>query len=298
MFSFRAMGTEVAVAAPGVESGEEETLARAVAALFEAQEQRFSRFRDDSELSLVHGGVDAVHVSPELLAALLRARGYVELTDGIFDPAIGGALAAHGYDRPFAPGALDRAAGPGSSLAAHFADVQIDAARGTVWLPLAVRLDFGGMIKGYTCDRAAALLPTPSFVDAGGDAVMRGAGPDGDGWLVEVEDPRDAERVLVSLRVRDRAVATSAPNRRRWQVGGASAHHLIDPRTQRPARSDVAQVTVFAESAELAEVVAKTALVLGGREARDVLERTRSSGVLVRSGGRFEVVGDLEVIGA
>lgn len=237
-------------------------------------------------------------MSRELLAALRRARSYVALTGGLFDPAIGGALIAHGYDRSFAPGALDRAVGANDVSAAHFDDLQMNRRRGTISIPPGLRLDLGGMIKGYTCDRAAELLPSPSFVDAGGDAFMRGAGPDGDGWIVDVEDPRDAQRVLVSVRARDCAVATSSPNRRRWTLGGVSAHHLIDPRTQRPACSDVEQATVFAPSAELAEVLAKTALVLGGHEARAVLERSRAAGVLVRGDGLLELVGDVEVVDA
>ncbi len=85
---------------------------------------------------------------------------------------------------------------------------------------------------------------------------------------------------------------------RRWTIGGVAAHHLIDPRMQRPAISDVEQVTVLAPSAELAEVLAKTALVLGGADARTVLERSGASGVLVRRDGAFEIVGNLEVVDA
>lgn len=298
MFSFRAMGTDVVVAAPALDPTEEERLALEVARLFEAEEGRFSRFRDDSELSRVHRMSGDVKVSGELLAALRRARSYVELTDGIFDPSIGAALLACGYDRSFAPGALDREIGATSVPAAHFDELQIDEATATISLPPGLRLDLGGMIKGHTCDRAAALLPSIGFVDAGGDAVMRGAGPEGDGWIIEIEDPRDATGVLVSLRVRDCAVATSAPNRRRWMIGGVVAHHLIDPRTRRPAISDVEQATVLAPSAELAEVLAKTALVVGGPEARGVLERSGTCGVLVRRGGAFELVGNVEVVDA
>jgi len=295
MFGFHAMGTQVSVAAPAVALVDRESLAQRVAALFEAEEQRFSRFRAGSELSRIHGEGDEVRVSRELLAALLRARAYETLTDGIFDPGVGGALVSYGYDRSFAPGALDRAAGPPTVRARRFEEVRIDEARCTVVVPPGLRIDLGGMIKGHTCDRAAELLPTTAFVDAGGDAVMRGAGVDGEGWIVDVEDPRDASAVLVSLRVRDCAVATSAPNRRRWTVGGTAAHHLIDPRTQRPACSELAQVTVLARHAELADVLAKTVLVRGARTGRAVLERFGTSAVLVRHDGTFELVGDAEV---
>ncbi len=301
MATFHAMGTDVTVVTPSLTAAREAALTDAVARLFETYEQRFSRFRADSELTRLNGAAGAASVSADLLAALLRARTYGELTAGIFDASVGGALVAHGYDRSFAPGSLDRGAldraAPADALpTARFRDVQLDVERAMVTLPRGLRLDLGGMIKGYACDRAAALLPTDAFVDAGGDAVMRGADVDGEGWIVDVEDPRDPARVLVSLRVSDCAVATSATNRRRWALGETTAHHLIDPRTMAPAETDVLQATVLAPSAELAEVWAKTALVLGGHAAREVIERARLRGVLLRRDGSVEHIGALEVV--
>lgn len=295
MFTFHAMGTEVAVSAPGLADHAERALAERVAAIFADEEQRFSRFRDDSELSRLNVDEGEVAVSPDMLDALVRARFHAASTDGAFDPAIGAALVAHGYDRSFAPGALDRDTEATSTARARFGDVVIDEVKGTIRRPAHVRIDLGGMIKGRTVDRAAALLPSPAFIDAGGDALLVGTGPDPDGWTVDVEDPENEESVLLSLRVRDRAVATSSPNRRRWTLAGAPAHHLIDPRTQRPARSDLAQVTVLAARVETAEVLAKSAFVLGARDGRALLERMGASAVLVRNDGGLELVGVLEL---
>jgi thiamine biosynthesis lipoprotein len=148
------------------------------------------------------------------------------------------------------------------------------------------------MIKGHTVDCAAALLPAAGFVDAGGDAALRGA----ERWEVEIEDPHDPERVVGLLRIRDRAVATSAANRRRWSVGGRSQHHLIDPRTARPGSSDLAQATVIAETTELADVLAKTAFLLGRERAVRFLKQLEAVGaVLVGEDGALTVVGDAEL---
>jgi thiamine biosynthesis lipoprotein len=127
--------------------------------------------------------------------------------------------------------------------------------------------------------------------------VLRGAGPDGEGWLVEVEDPFDAERTILTLRIRDAAVATSAANRRTWRVGDRAMHHLFDPRTGEPARSDLAQVTVVARTAELAEVLAKAVFVLGAREGAGLLGRSAAAGaVLVTRDGAVIELGALEVV--
>ncbi len=296
MQTFRAMSTEVTVAAPGLSASAERDLAHVVAVVFAAAEQRFSRFRADSELSRLNRAGGPTPVSPALLAALVAARAHAARSGGLFDPTIARALEAAGYDRPFARGALDRAAPPAPQAPARFADVAIDEAARVVACPPGVALDLGGVIKGRTVDEAARLLPAVGFIDAGGDAALRGDGPDGDGWEVDVEDPADARRVVVTLRVRDRAVATSAPNRRRWRAGDVHAHHLIDPRTGRPAVTDLAQATALAATAEDADVAAKVAFLLGADAGARWLERAGLAGVLLGVDGAVHLVGDVEVV--
>lgn len=294
MPTFRAMNTEVTVIVPGCDSEGEHV--RAVTSVFAANERRFSRFRADSELAALQRAPGEHVVSAALFAALERARDYHERTDGLFDPCVGASLIALGYDRSFAHGALDRGAVCPPNPGATFADVALDPELRRVTLPPGALLDLGGMIKGHTVDEAALVLPEPSLVDAGGDARLRGAGLEGEGYLVDVEDPMDCARTMLTLRVRDRAVATSAPNRRRWRTGDEVRHHLIDPRTGRSSNTDLAQVTVLASSAELAEVLAKAAFLLGERGAIALLRREADvAAVLVDTDGRMVTFGDLEV---
>ena len=294
MRAFRAMGTEIAVTA----CGDEAAIAARVHQTFAAAERRFSRFDADSELSRLNRAEGPFPASPELFAALVRARGYVALTGGIFDPGVGGAVIAAGYDRPYAPGALDRAApaAPGAPCAGSLRDVALDEGRGVVTRPPHVRLDLGGMIKGATVDRAATQLGACGAIDAGGDAYLRGTTPAGERWLVEVEDPRDPARTVVTVAVTDAAVATSAANRRRWRRGDRWAHHLIDPRTRRCASEDLLQATVLAPTTELADVLAKTAFILGARAAIALLAGVpRVAAVLVPRAGPPILLGPLDV---
>lgn len=300
MASFRAMGTEVTVLTPTLDEAGEGARSREVAQVFERAERRFSRFRSDSELSRLNRADTRQGVSAPMFDALVDARAWLERSDGLFDPAIGAALIAHGYDRSFAAEHLDREATPRATQRASLRDLELDAAARTVLRPAHVVLDFGGFVKGRTVDDAAAALPDASLaIDAGGDAFMRGDGPDGEGWLVDVEDPHDASRTLMTLRVRGGAVATSAPNRRRWRLGPAFAHHLIDPRIGAPARGDLLQATALASTAEAADVLAKTLFLLGSTSARAWLERQPATGaVLVRADRSIEVLGEVEVVHA
>ncbi len=292
MFTFRSMNTDVAVTA----SGDERAIARRVEATFAESERRFSRFREDSELSALNRADGPLVVSPRLFDLLWRARRYVELTDGLFDPTVGGLLSALGYDRSFAPGALDRSQPARPPPAARFVDVVLERETRTVRRPQHVQIDLGGFAKGYTVDRAAAQLGESGSIDAGGDAVTRGSAPDGDEWLVDIEDPRDPRGTIATLALANAAVATSAPNRRRWRAGADFAHHLIDPRTGRPSTADLLQATVLAPSAEVADVFAKTAFLLGARAGYRFLERQPGvGGVLVPANGAPLFVGHLDV---
>lgn len=299
MFTFRAMSTDITVVVPDVDPEREARLGAEVAALFAASERRFSRFLGDSELSRLNRAREPFVASNALFSALERARGYHEETEGLFDPAIGVALLSAGYDRSFEKGALDRDRGKWEKAPARsaFSHVMLLRESRTVCLPPNTMLDLGGFIKGWTADEAVKLLPENAAVDAGGDAALRGKGPDGDGWLVDVEDPRDASRTLLTLRVGSGAVATSASNRRTWRVAGEQRHHIVDPRTQSSAKTDLAQATVFAPSAERADVWAKVAFLLGLREAKAWLSRMPDTGaVLVGIDGHIDVVGRTEVV--
>ncbi len=297
MWTFRAMNTDVTVFAPALDDAAEHALATATAALFEATERRFSRFLATSELSRLNRATSSIVVSAELLELLRACRTHVADTRGLFDPTIGSALVAAGYDRTFVPGALDRDHVSDAPRRARFDEVGIDDSARIVYRPPHVQLDFGGFLKGRTVDRAARAAPATALIDAGGDMVLHGAGANGDGWLVDVEDPRDPRATVATLRVRDRAVATSAANRRHWQAGPTHAHHLIDPRSGLPSTSDLAQVTVIAPTAERADVAAKTAFLLGtGDGPRFIADRADLAAVLVAQDGSVHFVGDMEVV--
>jgi thiamine biosynthesis lipoprotein len=259
---FRAMGTAVVLIGPDrVDPRTARTAVQAVRATFEREEQRFSRFRDDSELSLVNGTAGgSVEISPEFAALLRRALEAAARTDGLFDPTVLPAVVAAGYDRNFdevlagARGALHP-----PDPCGRWGAVQLDGLR--LRMPEGVGLDFGGIAKGWTVDLAAQAavrsgLPW-ALVNAGGDLRIAGRAPD---LAVAVEDPGHTQSECARLHLSSGALATSSIMARAW---GDGLHHLIDPRTGRPADGDVVQATVWAPSCAEAEVLAKAAVVGG-----------------------------------
>lgn len=264
------MGGDVEVIAVGVGPGDfERALADAIS-FADAWENRFSRFRPRSELSQLNAAAGRpIRVSSDFLDVLRTAIDAWWRTGGRFDPSILPALAGVGYDRDFADvssGAALPTPNARGWTAAPINQIRVDRANQTVQLPPSSALDFGGIAKGIFVDHLAeqfAHWPGGS-VNAGGDLRVWGQPPDGDHWVIALEDPCDRrhDRALITLLDPDSfAVATSAMNRRTWQAGGSRHHHLIDPATGRPIAGRLASATALGPDLATAEIATKALLV-------------------------------------
>jgi thiamine biosynthesis lipoprotein len=268
--SFPAMGTQVELLLDAEPSAEGELAFDRVEREFERLEALLSRFRPDSELSALNrsGVLDAGSDLVEVTRLALEGR---ERTGGRFDPTVHDALVAAGYDRTF-----DEVARDGEAEAPRRCGGGVRITGRRIELEPGFRLDLGGIAKGYAVDRAAAILggAGPCLVNAGGDLAGRGRL-----WPVGVETADGA----LTLGLEDAALATSGRDRRRWRRSGIEAHHLIDPATGAPALSDLLRVTVVADTAVAAEVLAKAVFLGAEPEAPAVL--VTADGRTVLAGG-------------
>ena len=228
-------------------------------------EARWTRFRDDSELSRLNRSPEQpVIVSADTYCLLEHAIAAWERTDGAYDPTVLPSLRAAGYDRDFraitdGPPYAVPAPAPGC------AEIDLDPVTRCAILPLGVEIDPGGIGKGLAADLITAELidagAAGAMVSLGGDLRVRGEPPEGDTWSIAVEHPADPHRQLLQLGIADGAVATSSVLRRRWRHGGDERHHLIDPRTGEPADVGLVAATVVAADGWWAEAATKAVLV-------------------------------------
>ena len=283
--AFAAMGCEVLVILPSRCASRGDM----VAGLFTDWEARLSRFRADSDLSRLNAAAGRpTWVREPLLGVLRRALRAARATGGVFDPTLARELAALGYATTFTGLRGQVAERPAPARTSTWRDVRIGPG-GLVALPVDLAIDLGGIAKGMAVDTALAALQADgvpfALVSAGGDLAVLGPMPGGRPWPVAVETA--GGEVVLSLSTG--ALATSSTERRRWQTARGPMHHLIDPRTRRPAGSDLVRVTVHAPTCEAAEVAAKTALILGRDEGAAFLERHRLTGLLCTAGESFAV---------
>jgi len=259
---FRAMGTECAITVWAPARAHD--LAQLARTRVEILEQCWSRFRAHSELSLLNArsGRGPIEVSPDLHALVVAMKQGWEITGGVFDPTVGTALRAWGYDVTFSDVITrDHAQDVSIMPAPGMGGVLIDGC--TITLPAGVELDPGAIGKGLAADIIAreihAAGATGVLVDLGGDIVVRGR-PGQDTWRIAVTDERDPANVVHTFDVTsDHAgIATSSVLRRRW---AGTRHHVIDPVTGDIADTGAVQVSVLAPSGAEAEVIATAALL-------------------------------------
>jgi thiamine biosynthesis lipoprotein len=244
----------------------------AVDAVIDGADQAISRFRPDSELSQLNRAEGRGRaVSPFFGRALEAALRGARLSDGLVDPTVGRVLRLAGYDADFeqvrdrdAPAVVRLESVPGWTA------IDWNATTRWVQLPPRVELDFGSVGKALIVDLAAAAaletLPEGAgvLVSVGGDMRVFGP-PPRSGWRVLMAENSSAPvgtpgELAV---VRDGALATSSTTVRRWRRGHTYFHHLIDPRTGRPARGSWRTVSVVAGTCVDANIAATAAIILG-----------------------------------
>ena len=275
IYRFRAMNTDITLAAQGNSIHVQEGFELAQQYI-EASERRFTRFSEDSELSHLNRSAGTwFHASADMTFVISLAKQYVEQTNGLFNPSILPNLERIGYDRSMDLIRAEEALLPParftqSSSLLSLDELLINPDENLIFLPNDMRLDLGGIAKGWIAEQAALILADYSracLVDAGGDMFMVGLPEGEDSWQIDLEDPLNPGRSLTSLNVPPGALTTSSVMKRKWMQGKTPRHHLIDPRTGEPAETDWLSVTVIAPHADMAEVFAKALLIAGPQEA-------------------------------
>ena len=236
------MGTTAHMIVTGGPSG----LADRAVARLEQLEARWSRFRPDSEISRLNEHADVpVLVSEDTYRLIELALEGWRLTDGRFDPTLLREVRAAGLRPVLRAHQLRLGQGRRRMRAARASrlrrdpgaeQIRLDPIVGTVLLGRDVEVDPGGIGKGLAADLVVELLlaegASGALVNVGGDLRVSGDAPEGEGWIVAINDPNHADQVVGTLALDAGAVASSWRTKRAWTApDGTRRHHLIDPAT-------------------------------------------------------------------
>jgi FAD:protein FMN transferase len=253
---------------------------RAVQAAFDEikrLEQLLSTWRPDSELSRVNAeaGRQPVRVSQETLELVARSLEMAQLTHGGFNIALGPAVEAwSATEQQRIPGdeELERL-----KPLVDWTSIHINKEAGTIYLPRkGMRIDVGGIGKGYAADRAVEKMKqagaTGGVVALSGDIKTFGVLPDRHGFPIGIQHPRQEGALIAMINLKDEAISTAGDYERFFEREGVRYHHILDPKTLRSARA-CQSVTVIAKEGVVADGLDTGIFVLGPEEGMALVER-------------------------
>jgi thiamine biosynthesis lipoprotein len=270
------MGTRITVELWSEDKEKAEQAIDAVLDEMRRLDESMSTYKPTSEVSQVNAKAadGPMHISKELFDLLVTAKEYSVITDGAFDITYASVGYMYDFRKHIRP---DEAQISKALPAVNYLHVLLDAKNQTVqFSQKGVRIDLGGIAKGYSVDCGINVLKargyTRAYVSAGGDSRIIGD-RFGKPWIVGIRDPRKGEgEVIARIPLANAAISTSGDYERFFDEGGVRYHHIIDPHTGHSA-SKVRSATVIGPYATRTDGLSKTAFVLGPEKAMEIYNR-------------------------
>ena len=273
------MGTFARIIAVAIDSDTANNCLEAAFEELQRIDKLMSDYKSDSELSEVNrdGFEREVKVGEALFDVLKRSAAYSRETGGAFDVTVGPLVDLGRWAEE-----KGQALGEEEILRARekvgFEKLELDEVNQTVRFSVeGMRLDLGGIAKGYVIDRGIEVLKKAGIhsgiIDAGGDLKIFGSHPKRNFWHIGIKHPRPHEQALFGLlKTGPTSVATSGDYERYFMKDNRRYHHILDPKTGYPV-SHCVSVTVVTPSAIKADAYATAVFVYGPDKGMELIER-------------------------
>lgn len=259
------MGTEVSVQLWHEDAAEGEQAIAAVFAEIERINQLMSTYIEESRISLINreAARHPVPAGDELYDLIVRSLDISTLTRGAFDityDSVGQHYDFHERERP------DEATIARELVSINYRLIETDTSNKAIrFAQPGVRINLGGIAKGYAVERGVAILREHGIVNgivtAGGDSRLLGDRR-GKPWVVGVRDPRRDGAIAVRIPLENEAISTSGDYERYFEEEGRRYHHIIQPATGQPANG-VHSATIVGPDAVITDALSTSVFVMG-----------------------------------
>lgn len=250
-------------------------------------EKLLTTFNDESQAQEINfnAGIKPVKVEKEMFDLIQRSLKISKLTQGAFDITYGSIdkrfwnFDAHMTSLP------DREPARQMIRLINYRNVILDETQTTVYLKeKGMRINFGGIGKGYAADKARILLEQKGVksgvVNASGDLITWGLQPNGNEWTIGIADPHTKNTPFSFLKISNMAIATSGNYEKFAVIDGKQYSHTINPKTGFPVEG-IKSVTIITKNAELADAMATPVMVMGIRVGLDLINQMRNIACII-----------------
>lgn len=180
--------------------------------------------------------------------------------------------------------------------------IKFDEKSGKIKLPENMKIDLGGIAKGYTSSRVMQIFKecgvTSGLVSLGGNVHALGTKTDGTDWQIAIENPDKSSDYIGVVSVKNKAVITSGGYERYFEKNGKTYHHILDPKTGYPAESGLKSVTIVSDNGTLADALSTSLFVMGKERALDYWREYKNEfdTVLVEDNGNITITDGLKKV--
>lgn len=264
-------------------------------------ENLISEWNPATQVSLINqkAGIEPVKIDQELFDLTERALNFSRLTNGAFDISAAAAGKIWKFD------------GSVTQLPSHetvtdsvkdidYKNIILDKENQTIFLKnTGMKIGFGSIGKGYAADKTKNLLASKGviggIINASGDMNSWGKQPDGQPWTIGITSPLNKKKAFAVFPLYESAVATSGIYEKFLTIDNKRYSHIIDPRTGYPS-AGIASVTVFAKSAELANGISTSIVVMGKQAGMDLVNQIPAlSAVIIDENGKVMYSDNIQI---
>lgn len=243
----------------------------------EAMENRYSRYKEGSEISKINSSPGTfVIVSEDTFDLIGQSLYFSEISDGLFDISIGPLVDLWGIngDNPRVPSqseidlALEKI---------NYRNISLDKEHTAVSVADGMSIDAGGIAKGFITDRLVSVLHEKNVQSAllnlGGNLYLYGTKPDGSSWNIGIRDPFGQQGdYIATVSLKDTSIVTSGIYERYFEADGKKYHHILNPKTGYPEDNELASVSIISPSSTKCDGLSTTCFLLGLEDGMRLIE--------------------------
>lgn len=274
------MGTIIEQKAAASDSNECEAICQKTSELIKQLEQKMSYFIPQSFISRLNSssGEAAIKMDPDTFYVLKSAGKYYEMSDGAFDITVA-PLTALWRD------CINQKNLPSENViqsllpAVSGAGIVLDGKAGSARIGMYQSVDLGGIGKGYAADMVLKaykdLGVTSAFINLGGNVHTLGKKINGEPWMIGLQNPRSTRGdFIAALAISDKSAVTSGDYEKYFESESRRFHHIVDPKTGYPARTDLISATVLSGSSMEADALSTAVFVSGLERGMELIKKT------------------------